>query len=45
MDGWLASLAEPFYGIVDAFLDRPLATLLTTSVAGLLIAAVVLSFR
>ena len=33
MDGWLASLAEPFYGIVDAFLDRPLATLLTTSVA------------
>jgi hypothetical protein len=45
MDGWLTSLVEPLYGIVDAFLDRPFATLLTTSVAGLLITAMVLSLR
>lgn len=49
MDGWLTALVEPFvepfYGIVDLFLDRPLAAVFTTSVAGLLIAATVLSLR
>jgi hypothetical protein len=45
MDGWLTSLVEPLYGIVDLFLDRPLAAVLTTSVAGLLIAAAVMSLR
>jgi len=45
MADWLATLVEPLYGIVDAFLDRPFATVVTTSVAGLLIAAMVLSLR
>ena len=45
MDGWLANLVEPLYGIVDLFLDRPLAAVLTTSVAGLLISAMVFSLR
>jgi hypothetical protein len=45
MDGWLAALVEPLYGIVDLFLDQPLAAVLSTSVAALLIAATILSFR
>jgi hypothetical protein len=45
MDGWLTALMEPFYGIVDLFLDRPLAAMLSTSVAVVLIAATILSFR
>jgi hypothetical protein len=45
MDGWLTNLVEPLYGIVDLFLDRPFAALLTTSVAGALFAAMVLSLR
>jgi hypothetical protein len=45
MDGWLTALVEPFYGIVDLFLDRPLAAVLSTSAAALLIAATILSFR
>ena len=45
MDGWLTNLVEPLYGIVDLFLDRPFAAVLTTSLAGVLIAAVVLSLR
>ena len=45
MDGWLTNLVEPLYGIVDLFLDRPFAAVLTTSVAGALFAAMVLSLR
>ncbi|HKA29432.1 MAG TPA: hypothetical protein VKH82_08660 [Candidatus Binatia bacterium] len=45
MDGWLTALVEPLYGIVDLFLDQPLAAVLSTSVAALLIAATILSFR
>jgi len=49
MDGWLTALVEPivepFWGIVDLFLDRPLAAVLSTSAAALLIAATILSFR
>jgi len=49
MDGWLTALmepiVEPFWGIVDLFLDRPLAAMLSTSVAVVLIAATILSFR
>ena len=39
MGDWLMSLAEPIYGIVDLFLDQPIAAIVTTSAFGLLIAA------
>jgi hypothetical protein len=41
----LGSLADPVYGIVDVFLDRPLSAAVTTSVIGVILAVVILSLR
>jgi hypothetical protein len=45
MGHWLGRLTEPIYGIVDLFLDSPMATLAMTSALGVLIAAAVLTLR
>jgi hypothetical protein len=45
MQRCFTSLVDPIYGIVDLFLDSPLAAVVTTSALGALIAAAVLSLR
>lgn len=45
MSDWLATLTEPLYGIVDLFLDSPVAATVMTSLLGGLLAATVLSLR
>jgi hypothetical protein len=45
MEHWLGRLTEPIYGIVDLFLDNPLAAVAMTSALGILIAATVLTLR
>jgi hypothetical protein len=42
---WLGTLAEPLYGIIDLFLDSPLAAVAMTSALGIVIAAMVLTLR
>ena len=45
MDHRLTRLADPVFGIVDLFLDSPLAALVTASAFGALLAAAVLALR
>ncbi len=42
---WLGALTEPLYGIIDLFLDSPLAAVAMTSALGVVIAAMVLTLR
>src|SRR5262249_58261642 len=42
---WLGTLTEPLYGIIDLFLDSPLAAVVMTSAVGLVVAAMVLTLR
>jgi hypothetical protein len=43
MSDWLATLLEPFYGIVDMALDNPAGvTMLASLLAGLIVALVAL---
>lgn len=42
MHEWLATLTDPFYGLVDLFLDSPVAAV-TTALVGGAIAAMLLS--
>jgi hypothetical protein len=44
MVDWLSSLTDPLYGIVDLFLDSPVAASVTAAL-GVLVAAMVLSLR
>jgi hypothetical protein len=45
MDYWLGRLTDPIYGVIDLFLDNPLAAAATTSVLAALIGVVVLTIR
>jgi hypothetical protein len=45
MGDWLATLAEPLYGIVDLFLDSPVRGALMTLLVGGLAIAAALSLR
>jgi hypothetical protein len=45
MDHWLGRLTDPIYGVIDLFLDNPLAAAATTSVLAALIGVMVLTIR
>ena len=43
MDHWLGRLTDPIYGVIDLFLDNPLAAAVMTSLIGVLIGGMVLT--
>jgi hypothetical protein len=45
MDHWLGRLTDPIYGVIDLFLDNPLAAAVLTSLAAVLVGVMVLTVR
>ena len=45
MDHWLGRLTDPIYGVIDLFLDNPLAAAVLTSLVAALIGVMVLTIR
>jgi hypothetical protein len=45
MDHWLGKLTDPIYGVIDLFLDNPIAAAAMTSVLAALIGVMVLTIR
>jgi hypothetical protein len=45
MDHWLGRLTDPIYGVIDLFLDNPIAAAAMTSLLGVLIGVMVLTIR
>ena len=45
MDHWLGRLTDPIYGVIDLFLDNPVAAAVMTSLAAVLVGVMVLTIR